>query len=853
MLSTIQSFHLTKLRFFVTLLVMIVIIILLGWLFTGYLSDQARRTVMDDGKNAGLIVSLHMTGEIKKMESMVQALAELPAILPVIRFPSPSSLDQANKTLDRYRSVSGASVCYLMDTRGLTIASSNRESRDSFVGQYFNFRSYFKEALGGARSLYIGLGATTGRRGFYMSCPVRDREGRIVGVVAMKKDLDELEKSLSQYRWFLVARNGVILASPDPEMRLKSLWPLDSVTHNELLVSGQFGPGPFDPVLQMKVQDQSEVTLGGDSYLVIRHETGYDGWSVILFWPIKQISVYRAFGIILTLLIGCLFVSFHTTIYIVKRAADKVRDSERRLSDIIEFLPDATMAINKDKQIIIWNRAIEAMTGVSAKDMIGRGDYAYTEPFYGEARPQLMDLFWEPHHDIAASYPQMTREGDKLVAEVFCPALYNGRGAHVWLVAAPLRDAEGRLVGAIESIRDITGLKRTEDERQRLGERLNRAEKMESLGTLAGGVAHDLNNVLGVLVGYSELLVEKIPQESPLKRFVDNILASALRGAAIIQDLLTLARRGVAISEVVNLNSVITDYLKSPEFEKIKAYHPYVAFATHLERELLNIKGSPVHLIKTMMNLLSNAAEAITETGEVSIRTENRYLDKPIRGYDDMREGDYVVLTVSDNGKGISPEDIGKIFEPFYTKKIMGRSGTGLGLAVVWGTVKDHDGYIDVQSEEGKGSVFTIYFPVTREEPSRAEDILPPAAYKGRGESILVVDDVKEQREVAISMLGRLGYHPAAVSSGEEAIEYLRHEKVDLVVLDMIMEPGIDGLETYRRMIALCPKQKAVIVSGFSETARVRQAQELGAGAYVRKPYVLGQIGLAIRRELDKI
>jgi len=418
--------------------------------------------------------------------------------------------------------------------------------------------------------------------------------------------------------------------------------------------------------------------------------------------------------------------------------------------------------------------------------------------------------------------------------------------------ASFIRDADGNPSAVLSITRDITERKKMEDERQKLQERIRRAEKMEAIGTLAGGVAHDLNNVLGVLVGYSELMLEKIPEGSPLKKYADNILQSGLRGAAIIQDLLTLARRGVAISEVVNLNQVITDYFKTPVFENIKAFHPRVTFKTDLGKDLLNIKGSPVHLGTTIMNLISNAAEAISGEGEVSVRTENRYLEWPIRGYDVMQEGDYVVLTVSDNGRGISPQDIGKIFEPFYTKKVMGRSGTGLGLAVVWGTVKDHNGYIDVQSEEGSGSLFILYFPVTRDESATVKISLSPDAYMGRGESILVVDDVKEQRALAVSMLERLGYAASAVSSGEEAIVYIKDKKVDLMVLDMIMDPGMDGLDTYKNVLEIQPKQKAIIVSGFSESDRVHAAQALGAGAYVRKPYVMEKLGLAVRNELDK-
>jgi CheY-like chemotaxis protein len=236
----------------------------------------------------------------------------------------------------------------------------------------------------------------------------------------------------------------------------------------------------------------------------------------------------------------------------------------------------------------------------------------------------------------------------------------------------------------------------------------------------------------------------------------------------------------------------------------------------------------------------------------VSIVTENHYLDKRVSGYDAIREGDYVVLRVSDNGKGIPKEEIGKIFEPFYTKKMMGRSGTGLGLAIVWGTVRDHGGYIDVQSEEGKGSTFTLYFPITPEERVKEQASILPESYQGRGESILVVDDVKAQRELATAMLSGLGYRVGAVSSGEEAAAYLQSNRVDLLVLDMIMEPGMDGLETYQKVLEINPRQKAIIVSGFSETERVKKAQELGAGAYVRKPYMREKIGLAVRKELDK-
>jgi PAS domain S-box-containing protein len=411
--------------------------------------------------------------------------------------------------------------------------------------------------------------------------------------------------------------------------------------------------------------------------------------------------------------------------------------------------------------------------------------------------------------------------------------------------AVAIKDEKSEVKYYDGAIEDIT-------ERKQLEAQFQQAQKMKAIGTLAGGVAHDLNNILSGIVSYPELILMDLPENSPLREPIGVIQESGKKAAAIVQDLLTLARRGVSISEVVNLNSIISEYLVSPEFEKLHSFHPSVEIKTRPDSELLNVMGSPVHLSKTMMNLVSNASEAMPDGGKILVRTENKYIDRPIMGYDDVEEGDYVVLTVSDSGIGIAVDEIGRIFEPFYTKKVMGRSGTGLGMAVVWGTVKDHKGYIHVESELGKGTTFKLYFPATRKENTRDKQSKELIHYMGSGESILVVDDIKEQREIASKIMSQLGYSVKTASSGEEAIEFLIKETVDLIVLDMIMSPGIDGLETYSRIIAQHPGQKTIIASGFSETDRVKEAQRLGVGKYVKKPYTIENIGLAIRAELDK-
>ena len=405
-------------------------------------------------------------------------------------------------------------------------------------------------------------------------------------------------------------------------------------------------------------------------------------------------------------------------------------------------------------------------------------------------------------------------------------------------------DASDPELGQIVAAVDISKEKQLES-------KLQQAEKMKAVGTLAGGVAHDLNNILSGIVSYPEMLLLDLPEDSALRKPLITIQKSGEKAVMIVQDLLTMARRGVPGNEIVNLNDIISEQLKSPEMEKLNYFHPDLEITTQFETNLLNIKGSSIHLSKSIMNLVSNAAEAMPDGGKLRISTSNIYLDAPVKGYEAIKEGDYVKIIVADTGIGLSTDEVDRIFEPFYTKKKMGRSGTGLGMAVVWGTIKDHNGYIDVISEKGVGTSFEMYFPITREEIEPQNTDLPVEEYSGNQESILIVDDVEEQREIAGMILRRLGYIATSVCSGEDAIAYVQdHEPPDLILLDMIMAPGIDGLEAYQKISEINPGQKAIIASGYSKTERVKEIQKLGVKQYIRKPYTLAKIGAAIKKEL---
>ncbi|MGD0210210.1 MAG: response regulator [Desulfomonilia bacterium] len=515
-----------------------------------------------------------------------------------------------------------------------------------------------------------------------------------------------------------------------------------------------------------------------------------------------------------------------------------LRESEEKLHDIFENVPDAIFSHDLEGNFIEVNGSFKK-------------SFELNEDTPFPARLNIRDLIPDRYKGLADKYLIDVMQKAKSEGLISIMTI-SGKERIFEYRNSLIREESGIPRGVRGSARDITERLIAERERLKLQDQLQRAQKMEAIGLLAGGVAHDLNNILSGLVSYPELLLMEIPEDSPLRKPLVTIQKSGEKAASIVQDLLTMARRGVPISEVLNVNQVINEYLVSLEHERIMTMNPRIDVEVSLGPDLMNIMGSPVHLFKSVMNLVANAVESMPYGGTITIATSNKYIDRPLQGYDTVEKGDYVILTITDTGIGMSVQDRLRIFEPFYTKKAMGRSGTGLGMSVVWGTLKDHHGYLEVQSEPGIGSTFTLYFLSTSEQILQHDDQFPIDEYKGNGEKILVVDDVKEQREIATKILERLGYHVETVSSGEEALEFIKDNGVDLLVLDMIMNPGIDGLETYKRVLEINPSLKAVIASGYSETDRVKEAMKMGAVSYIKKPYLFQKIGVAVKEALAR-
>ncbi|MGB3223898.1 MAG: CHASE2 domain-containing protein [Desulforhopalus sp.] len=532
--------------------------------------------------------------------------------------------------------------------------------------------------------------------------------------------------------------------------------------------------------------------------------------------------------------------------YFQKQAKTKTRDtlllldsSETNLQSILKTIPDIIFRLDSNDNFSFISPAIskylkspEALLGRPIFELVAPEDLEKTRYRLNERRTGDRAAF-DLEIRLLLCRNNDVKQDSRRYFSLSAEAIYSKNNG-----------SPNRYMGTQGIFRDITYRKSLENQ-------LMQAQKMEVIGSLAAGIAHDLNNILSGLVSYPDILLMEIPKDDPMHKKIQLIQRSGKKAAIIVQDLLTLARLGVTVDEICNLNDIITEYLESFEFQSIRKRHQHTAIHTSLQDNLLNVKGSAVHLSKVIMNLLNNSLEAMPAGGDITISTTNLYIDTHISGFEHIPEGEYICVSVADSGVGISERDLKQIFEPFYTKKSMNLSGTGLGMTIVWATIKDHKGYIDIQSKEGRGTTFKLYLPTTRENVKDQQQRLVLNDYIGF-ETILVVDDIPEQLDIAKNMLTKLGYTVHSASSGENAIELIARQPVDLVVLDMIMPGGLDGLKTYQEIIRLYPRQKAIITSGFSESDRVKKLLSLGVGDYVQKPYSLERLGIAVRRELDR-
>jgi len=584
--ATAQS-HQYRTRYIYTLVAALAVILVLGWFWTEFLGSLARKQLRRDSHNQSNLAIQRLAAELQLGEDAVQSMSHSPWIGPALWAKSPETIARANTVLERYQAHFGASVAYLLDHQGTAIASSNRDKPNSFMGQSYDFRPYFQQAMAGQMGRYLALGVTSKERGFFAAYPVKDKDFKIVGIAVLKMTLDRFQHSLRDFHpAFLVDPQGIVFIASRPELDYHSLWPLSGLNSSDSLK--QYGTDHFSSIFSKKVTDGAEVNFNGQRFFFYRQEINAitaPGWSLVDLKPVNLVVFYRSLGIatacvLVILILGfggsnlsirewahrvmasearfrAIFTAAPEAVFVYDRETRKIldanpfmsqwlgylpeelvnleiekvlvpdapetrenslpegshvpditavsryrqkdgsvvdvdctgaeifygdkmrelifvrdvtarqraegalRDSERRLSDIFDFLPDATFAIDLEGKVIAWNRAIEEMTGVEAESIMGKGDYEYALPFYGLRRPILIDLVFLSDAEIEKKYHFVKREGEMLLAEADVPV--RGEIRQLWGKARPLYNNEGQPIGALETIRDITEHKEAEE------------------------------------------------------------------------------------------------------------------------------------------------------------------------------------------------------------------------------------------------------------------------------------------------------------------------------------------------------------------------------------------------------
>jgi two-component system cell cycle sensor histidine kinase/response regulator CckA len=512
-----------------------------------------------------------------------------------------------------------------------------------------------------------------------------------------------------------------------------------------------------------------------------------------------------------------------------------LRESEQKLANIIDFLPDATVVIDKEGRVIAWNKAMEEVTGVEAKDMLGQGDYLTSVPFYGKRRPGLIHLVLEPGEEIN-QYTEVKREGLALSGVAHIPSL-RGREAYLFGKASPLLDSQGHIIGAIESIRDITDHQRAAAERLKFS-------KLESLGTLAGGIAHDFNNILSAILGNIGLaILEGRTGGGGLER-LGKAEQACLRAQGLARQLLTFAKGGAPIKKPTSLAKILA------EAANLALAGSRVSYDFSLSDDLWDVEVDEGQIHQAVSNLLINADQAMAAGGTIKVQAHNVLWEE---GPDSpLPPGKYVQITITDQGIGIPSKYLDKIFDPYFTTK---QKGSGLGLATAYSIIKSHSGHLAVESEVGVGSTFSIYLPaleagVAAPEPQTEESV------QGQGR-ILVMDDEEVVRDVLGKMLMRLGYEPHFAKDGDQAVEMFARAKdagagFDVVILDLTIRGGMGGEKAIQELLKIDPQVKAIVSSGYCDDPIMAEFEKHGFCGVIAKPYRISDLS-AVLQQVEKI
>jgi PAS domain S-box-containing protein len=676
-------------------------VVFTGMYLSGRLAEYAREEIKKDNRASIEALTGYFIRRMQSADNSVRTLAGSPGIKEYLATPEkPGEKKMANSVLDRYRQELDLSVCYLMNPSGVTVATSNRNTENSFLGKDYSFRAYYRKAIKGEQGRYFALGITSGKRGYYSSYPVRDGK-RIVGVAVVKKDMDDIERHFRNFgKCFLVDPNGIIFISGESSLLFKSLFPISPEQEEKLIASRQFGKGPFPELSIKRERSRSGVRFNGMDYIVTRMEIGYKGWSIVYFTPQTRVTVFRMFGLASTAFLAVLLGVFYLVIYFLDRSNRIIRQSEERFQQIALTSQDWIWEIDKEGRFTYSNQAVKDIMGYEPDEVLGR---KFSDFFLKEKRDELIlrtkALFSSRQPFICVLLEEMTRGGEVVIHES---------------TGAPIFNERSEVVGYRGVNKDITDRKRSEEtikdtlaRLKKTQQQLIQAEKMSAVGQLAGGVAHEVKTPLATIIMAIEYLQKRIGEEEHHGRKL-KIMKKAAKGAdKIVRGLLDFSRPSPLKTEKTDINTIIRSSLELVEKQlTLKG----IKIKQDMSDKLPGVRVDVNKMNQVFLNIIINSLQSMPEGGQLYISTHTGS-----RKVSYGKEMYYVTACIKDTGEGIGEENIGRVFDPFFTTKSPGE-GTGLGLSITKAIIEEHSGKIHIESVKGEGTTVCVHVPAEEDQ-----------------------------------------------------------------------------------------------------------------------------------------
>jgi PAS domain S-box-containing protein len=546
-------------------------------------------------------------------------------------------------------------------------------------------------------------------------------------------------------------------------------------------------------------------------YLIEKYFEGHIKEKIVI--PAWVKIVMYSITVILFFLLAVSVVSRHQ----IKRTTAKLKESEERYRTLFENSPEGILVAEiKNMQFLYANPAICKMLGYSKEEL--------KQIKLSDIHPQDSIKY------ISSEFEIQAKEGKDLPLSIPC-LRKDGTIIYTNIVTSKM-DIQGRECN-VGFFTDITQRKKVEEEKEKINLQLLQAQKMESVGRLAGTIAHDFNNLLTAIIGYGHLLYDEIEKEDPRSKMLEEILNAAKRAAGLTSQLLAFSRKNPIKLEVLDFNSIITEFVDMID----RLIGENIVFTSNLEKGQMNTKGDATQIEQIILNLVVNARDAMPEGGKLEVKTEKITISDEEAGNSPYaRKGDFICLSVSDTGKGIDKEIVSKIFEPFYTTK---KTGTGLGLSVVKEIIKKQDGWINVESEVGKGTTFKIYLPVCNEKKTiTSKGLIDLADLQGRGETVLVIEDEKITRRFITKVLKENGYKVLQAASIEDASGYMNNKEKEIQMLfsDVVLSDG-SGLQFAEEHIKKNQNLKVILSSGYTNEKAELSSIAKKKFQFLEKPY----------------